>query len=194
MKKILSILLAFCLLLPCAAAMCEATAAPSLHDCRYYFEHKLLPTELYQNAEQMLAFLRENGLYAMWRNFAINNGADPVYPEDRYRFEEQTLDDGTLLVRLTFPKPEDSLLCGRVYMLRNPETGEAGYFTVEYDTFMGEAWFLCGWTPNGNHMNYSGMDPLPSPDSTDYQAALDRETDAVIQLFREGAARDAAEE
>ena len=193
MKKMIALLLVFCLLLPCAA-LGEAAAAPSLHDCRYYFEHKLLPQELYQNAEQMLAFLRENGLYAMWRNFTTNNGADPVYTEDQFQYTEQSLEDGTLLIRMIFPKPEDSPLCGRVYMLRNPETGEAGYFTVEYEDFMGESWFLCGWTLKGNHMNYGGADSLPAPDSADYQAALDRETDAVIQLFREGAARDAAEE
>jgi hypothetical protein len=193
MKKITALLLALCLLLP-YVAFCEAAAAPSLHDYRYYFEHKLLPGELYGNAEQMLGFIRENGLYAMWRNFVTNNGGDPVYTEDQFRYTEQTLDDGTMLIRMDFPKPEDSPLCSRVYLLRNAETGEAGYFTVEYDNFMGEAWFLCGWTPKGDHKNFGGAEPLPAEDSADYQAALDRETDEVVRLFREGAVRDAAAE
>lgn len=195
MKKAIAFLLIICLLLPCAA-LCEAAQtaqAPSLHDLRYYFEHKLLPGELYQNTDQVSAFLRENGPYVMWRNFAQNNGGEVVYTEDQFAMEEVPLEGGGWLIRLTFPKPEDSLLCSRVYLLHNPETNESGYFTVEYDNFMGDAWFLCGWTPKGNHMNFSGVDNLPAPDSADYRAALDKEAEEVVRLFKEGAVRDAAE-
>ena len=198
MKKLFSLLLALCLLLPCASLGETAESAesekPTLHDIQYYFQHKLLPNEFYNNAEQLLPFLRENGLYTMWHNFSTANGWDDVYTPEYFTMTEYPRDDGLFLMLLTFPRPESDLLCSRIWLCQDPETGRAGIFTVEYDGFMGETWFLCGWTPKGSHKNYGGAWPMVDLADPASREALDGEIDQVIQLFRAGEPSDAPEE
>ena len=81
------------------------------------------------------------------------------------------------------PKPEDMTLCCRIYLCWNPETGTAGYYTVEYDNLLGETWFLCGWTANGTHMNYSIVSAVTDPEDPEYEAALEKELKAVLELM-----------
>ena len=192
MKKAILILFVFCLLLPCAA-ICETAeatdaeaSAPTLHDIRYYFEHKLIPHEFYTNAGQFVPFIRENGIFGLWRNFTQNNGLDLYYTEDQFSAMELPREDGLFLMLLTFPKPESNLLCSRIWLCRDPETDKAGVFTVEIDLFTGEAWFLCGWTPNGTHLNFGGASPLTDPSETGYREALDAEAGQIVELFRSG--------
>ena len=65
MKKWIALLLALCLLLPCTALgetaaeeAAEEAAEITPHDIRYYFEHRLLPSELYENTDQLTEYLR----------------------------------------------------------------------------------------------------------------------------------------
>ena len=113
-----------------------------------------------------------------------NNGADVCYAEDGFAAEELPREDGLYLMRLTMPRPEDTPLCSRIYLCRDPATDKTGYFTVEYDNLLGEAWFLCGWTPEGVHMNYGSAAALPDPDDPGYRAALDAEAEQVAGTFR----------
>lgn len=190
MKKWIALLLALCLLLPCAVlgeTAAEETAEEMVeitpHDIRYYFEHRLLPSELYENTEQLIGFLRQNGIYALWANFTGNNGFDVVYPEDAFGMAEFPQEDGTNVMMLSLPKPEDSPLCSRVYLCWNPETGKAGYYTVELDSFFGEAWYLCSWSVDGNHLDYGAINALPDPEDPGYADALQAEISAVLELM-----------
>jgi len=199
MKKIVSILLAVCLLLS-GTALCEAAetteaeqSASELHSIRYYFEHKLIPNEFYTNAGQFIPFIRENGLFRMWWNFTQSNGLDLYYTEEQFSALELPREDGLFLMLLTFPKPESDLLCSRIWLCRDPRTDKAGVFTAEMDLFMGENWFLCGWTPKGTHKNFGSAVPLPDPSDTGYREALDAEAVRVVELFRTGALDDPAE-
>ena len=109
MKKWIALLLALCLLLPCSAlgeTAAEETAGPTPHDIRYYFEHRLLPGELYENTDQLIGFLRKNGIYALWSNFTGNNGFDVIYPEDAFEMAEFPQEDGANVMMLSLPKPE----------------------------------------------------------------------------------------
>ena len=184
MKKWIALLLALCLLLPCAVlgeTAAEETAEEMVeitpHDIRYYFEHRLLPSELYENTEQLIGFLRQNGIYALWANFTGNNGFNVVYPEDAFGMAEFPQEDGTNVMMLSLPKPEDSPLCSRVYLCWNPETGKAGYYTVELDSFFGEAWYLCSWSADG------AINALPDPEDPGYADALQAEISAVLELM-----------
>lgn len=190
MKKWIALLLALCLLLPCAVlgeTAAEETAEEMVeitpHDIRYYFEHRLLPSELYENTEQLIGFLRQNGIYALWANFTGNNGFNVVYPEDAFGMAEFPQEDGTNVMMLSLPKPEDSPLCSRVYLCWNPETGKAGYYTVELDSFFGEAWYLCSWSADGNHLDYGAINALPDPEDPGYADALQAEISAVLELM-----------
>ncbi len=194
MKKWIALLVALCLLLPCAA-FCETAAEETAeeaaeitpHEIRYYFEHRLLPSELYENTDQLTEYLRKNGAYVLWANFTGNNGFDVVYPEDAFGTAEFPQDDGTNVMMLSLPKPEESPLCSRVYLCWNPETGKTGYYTVELDNFFGEAWYLCSWTADGVHMDYGAINPLPDPEDPGYADALQEEIGTVLQLMNSNA-------
>lgn len=190
MKKWIALLLALCMLLPCAALgetaaeeTAEEAAEITPHDIRYYFEHRLLPSELYENTEQLTGFLRKNGIYALWANFTGSNGFAVVYPEDAFGMAEFPQEDGTNVMMISLPKPEDSPLCSRVYLFWNPETGKTGYYTVELDSFFGEAWYLCGWSADGNHLDYGTINALPDPEDPGYADALQAEIAAVLELM-----------
>ena len=191
MKRWIALLLMICLL-PCAALCGEAAAAaeaaekeesPTLHDARYYFEHRMLPDYFYNNRDALVSYLRRNGVFTLWERFCQNNGLDPTYEEDRFGVREFPQEDGTEVMILTLPKPEDMTLCCRIYLCWNPETGTAGYYTVEYDNLLGETWFLCGWTANGTHMNYSIVSAVTDPEDPEYEAALEKELKAVLELM-----------
>ena len=187
MKKTLALLLALCLLLPCTAACADAaeTEAPSLHDYRYYFEHRYMTQPFFENPDQIMGIVAKYGVWQLWSDFMQNNGADPVYTAEDFSEEVLPQEDGSYLMRIILPKPEDSPLCGRLYLYWNPGTGEAGYYTIEYDNFMGEAWFLCGWSKNHDHLNFGGAAPLPDPSDPGYQKALDAEAAEVLKQPKE---------
>ena len=190
MKKWIALLLALCFLLPCAVfgetaaeETAEEAGQPTPHDIRYYFEHRLLPGELYENTDQLIGFLRRNGIYALWASFTESNGFDTVYPEDAFGIAEFPQEDGTDVIMLALPKPESAPLCSRVYLCWNPETGKTGYYTVELDDFFGEAWFLCSWSADGVHLDYGAVSPLPDSEDPVYPDALRAEVSTVLELM-----------
>ena len=201
MKKWIALLLIFCLLLPCAA-LCETadtteetaeeTREITPHDVRYYFEHRLLPQDFFEYGETLIGYLRENGTYAIWEDLTQSNGFDVIYSGEEYGLAEYPQEDGTEVIMLTFPKPEDTPLCSHVYLCLNPETGAQGYYTVEYDNFFGESWYLCCWTKDGNHLDYGVINPLPDPEDPGYADALNAEIATVLELLATGAAPEAS--
>ena len=68
-------------------------------------------------------------------------------------------------------------------MCWNEETGAAGYYTVEYDDFLGEGWCLCEWKENGNHIFHGMTGALPDPEDPEYESALGAELKAVLALM-----------
>ena len=185
MKRLTALLLCCFLMLTCCMTA-RADDEPTLHDVRYYFEHRLLPNELHNNAAELVHFLQANGLYRLWMNFTEANNLDTFYTEDE--FSLCTLTDvrqgeNAVLIRLTMPVPEDTPLCLRIYMYWDPDTGKTGYYTIEYDNFFGDTWFLCSWDKDGNHMDYGTIDTVVDPADPGYQNALDMEFEKILELL-----------
>lgn len=190
MKKLLAMLIALMLLaLPALAdaatetdaatdAAAEQTEGVTLERMRYYFEHNVLPRYFYEDPANMLDVLKTNGIYRLWQALADENGVEYPYQEADYNLRWYDLDGGATALLIEMPAPEVSPQCLRVYMIYNQETGASGYYTVEYDNFMGETAFLCGWTPDGTHMNYGGA-PILDPAADDYEAQLEAEVQQV---------------
>ena len=79
------------------------------------------------------------------------------------------------------PEPDGNTLCYRVYMIYNAETGTAGYYTVESDTFSPDTAFICSWDANGTHYNYGGMDVL-DPAAADFEEQLLNEMQIIAEI------------
>ena len=191
MRKWIALLLAFCLLIPCTAFGETAVETetgnetPSLHSVRYYFEHQLLPQLLYADPEVLITFLEREGTFELWNRYTEQYGLEAYYTADVFGEELVTTDDGILMMVVKMPAPEETPLCSRIYLCLDKNTGKAGCYTVEYDNFMGEAWFLCGWTMEGNHMNFGTIPALPDPESPDYAEALRAEREQVLSILKE---------
>ena len=201
MKKITLLLMVLCIAClsfcamaesaeaPVQEAAAEEAATPTLHDVRYYFEHRLLPSMYYDDPEKLLDTLRDPGAFDIWLWLTEQVGMDVTYQEENFRFRELNREDGIYMLIQELPKPEDTPLCSRLYFCYQAETKTAWYYTIEYDNFFGESYFLCAWTQDGNHLDFG---TCPTVDSTaeNYEDQLAAEADLVAQSIL-GSASDA---
>lgn len=153
-------------------------------EVRYAFEHDMLPRYFYDNPQNLIDHVLSDGVFILWESVATENGADVRYGAGDYAETLYTYDDGTELVQLDLPEPDASLLCYRIYLLYNPNTGEAGYYTVESDDFLPGEGFVCMWDAQGNHVNFGAT--LQAPDKGDpaYGALLADEAAAILAITR----------
>ena len=158
-----------------------AQGGVTLEQIRYHFEHSAMPRYFYEDPANMLDVLGEVGVFPVFAALADENGV--AYPYESEDFSERLydLDDGTTILQVVMPRPETSPQCYRIYLVYNSGTGNAGYYTVEFDNLLGETAFLCGWTPDMTHMNYGGAAIL-DPSGDDYEAQLATEAGQVAEL------------
>ena len=134
----------------------NAESGVTLERMRYHFEHSAIPRYFYDDPANMLKVLREQSVYRLWTALADENGVDYPYTAEDFTEHWYDLDDGATILQVEMPAPEVSPQCLRIYMVHNPDAGTAGYFTVEYENLLGESAMLCGWSPEGEHVNYGG--------------------------------------
>ena len=153
----------------------------TLEQVRYHFEHNAVPRYFYEDPANVLAALREQGMYMLWTALADENGVAYPYQADDFEEYWYELTDGSTILQIVMPDPEATPQCYRIYLLYNPTTGEAGYYTAEYDNFFDESAFLCGWDAQHSHMNYGGA-AVTEKGSSDYEDILRAELEQVAQL------------
>ena len=145
----------------------------SLERARYHYEHSALPRYFYDNPENMLRVMEESGAYRLWTSLADENGVKYPYQSGDYAENLYTTGDGATILQIIMPRPEAEPQCYRVYMLYNPATGDAAYYTVEYEGLLGEDALLCGWSRNLEHTVYGGAAVLDESDGGYREALLD---------------------
>ena len=162
--------------------------AVTLFDIRYYFEHRMLPKAFYQAPEETIASLLETGLYDRWSSYTAAHDYAAPYNAEAFDAREMMQDSGIRMLMLEMPQPENTLLCYRIYLCFDRDTGTSAYFTAEYSKYEGvfdECCLLCGWKPDGTHQYYSEGQILPDRSEPEYEKALAEEATAVLNLMRE---------
>ena len=159
----------------------EEDAGWTPQEVRYQFEHSMLPRYFYEVPEDMMRVMEENGVYALWEVTALENGADPAYPEEDYVERWYEAEDGTTILQIDLPEPDANTLCWRVYMLYNLKTGDKGYYTVESDDFLTDSSFICTWAEDRTHSVLDGA-PILDRNSADYEEELQAEAEHIAQL------------
>ena len=165
-----------------AAAAGDGAAAGrvSLARMRYHFEHSALPRYFYEVPENMLEVMGGPGAYALWVSLADENGV--VYPYGPGDFAQRWYAvGGATILQIEMPAPEESPQCFRAYLVYDPQTGAAGYYTAEYDNLLGENALLCGWSAALEHVVYGGA-AMVKKGSDGYEAALLEEAKQVAAL------------
>ena len=141
----------------------------SLHDFRYYFEHRYLPRTYYQYRGVFINRLAKERdiLYKLFCLFADHNEVKHNYSENQFRIDSGKLDDKVYYLAFTFPDPEESPLCKYAYLFFDLNFSKAAYFTVERgneanftnrERAMKMPYYVCSWTQEGNHENFGTHD------------------------------------
>ena len=185
--RLIAILIALMLALLPALAIAEtdADAGYTAAEVRYAFEHNMLPRYFYADPQNLIDHVADMGLYVLWASVATENGADPTYPEEDYVVHVYDLEDGGTLMQIELPDPDANLLCYRIYFLYNSETGEAGYYTAESDTFSPNACYLCSWNEDHTHLNFGSVDVISRSDAN-YEEELEAEAERIQALAKDG--------
>jgi len=160
-----------------------AQTGVTLERIRYHFEHSAMPRFFYEDPATVLDVVKEVGVYPVFAALANENGVAYPYQETDFKENLYNQDDGTVVLQVVMPRPEVTPQCYRIYMVYNADTGDADYYTVEFDDMMGETAFLCGWNPDMTHLNYGGAAIL-NPEDEDYQRLLETEAAQVAELAR----------
>ena len=182
---------------PAAADAAEAADAEdayggvTLAQLRYHFEHSALPRYFYEAPDNMLDVLDRVGAYALFTSLADENGVAYDYSDEDFAQALYASADGTLLLQLDLPQPENTPDCYRIYMLYDPDTQAAAYYTLEYDAMavelggpqdaLSESAFLCGWDAEGTHGNYGGVN-VPRKGIDGYDDALYAEAEGLAEF------------
>lgn len=154
----------------------------SIQRVRYYFEHSILPRYFYDVPEEMLSAIGSAGVFSLWKLICDENGYDAnFYNEEDYVNRWYSADDGTVIVQVLLPEPDDNTLCYRVYFVYNAEENVKGYYTAESDTFTPDSEFICSWTEDGIHRNFGTVDLLDKT-SEDYESELLGQAQMIADL------------
>jgi hypothetical protein len=138
---------------------------------RYVVEHKILPNILFSVGPRFVIDMAKDASENLYELYRLNQRHIPSYqcPYSPKDFSSRLFIFATgnnfqsyaVIVCLNMPKPEDQLLCYRIYLCWESSTERIAYFTVERDTNCGYP-MLCRWTKSGNHINYG-----PSPNNAE---------------------------
>ena len=125
------------------------------HSIRYFFEHKLMPEGFYKEKEKFIMLLLEDKeiLFRTIDDLFNKQGFINPYTADQFDIDAAKLEDDVLIVKVTFPEPEEEPLCYCSYMLFTKDLEKKCYFCIEKgqeEDFP----FVCSWSPDGVHHNY----------------------------------------
>lgn len=127
------------------------------HGIRYIFEHKMLPQWFFEDTTKFVGVLlnSKDVLYNIINDIFEKENVENPYSEDDFKVEAAKLTDNVLFVKISFPKPEEEPLCYCSYLLFDEKFEKKRYFCIERGNELGEELpFVCGWTPDGTHVNY----------------------------------------
>lgn len=127
------------------------------HGIRYVFEHRVLPQWFFEDTQKFVGVLLNNKevLYDFINDIFEKENVENPYSEDDFKVEAAKLTDNVLFVKISFPEPEEEPLCYCSYMLFDEKFEKKRYYCIERGNEAGDFLpFVCGWTPEGTHVNY----------------------------------------
>lgn len=134
----------------------------NLHDALYIYEHKVLPTNFFNFKGDFVATIlkRKEVLYKVFDGMLAEEGISNPYTEEHFRVDVLRSDAELMVLKITFPEPDDQPLCYYSYLFIDKELEKLRYFGVERGTGLGGVQkYLCSWTPDGEHLNHGVYDP-----------------------------------
>ena len=126
------------------------------HGVRYVFEHRILPQWFYEDKEQFVGLLLhdKNVLFRVINNIFEKEEVSNPYTEDDFGVIASKVTEDVLMIKITFPAPEEEPLCYCSYLFFDHDFEKINYFCIEKGNEYGENYpFVCSWDEDG-HSNY----------------------------------------
>ncbi|MCR4647348.1 MAG: hypothetical protein K5695_18395 [Oscillospiraceae bacterium] len=139
----------------------------NLHDVNYYFQHKLMPELFYEDMAQFVGTVLQQGsawLCDVHRDLFEQGDLAFPYSEEDYAIQPVKYDDGTFILLISPPSPEETPLCYCIILIFDPDFSKPAFYTLEKSgspSRRAPGAYLCGWDAEGCHMNYGPFDVDP---------------------------------
>ena len=127
------------------------------HSVRYLFEHRLLPKWFFEDKMELIAMLLHDKktLPGILSRIFEKEGLENPYTEDQFNVEPAKLTDEIMMLKLTFPEPEEEPLCYCAYLFFDKDFKKPAYYSIEKgNEESGDQVFVCSWTAKGKHVNH----------------------------------------
>ena len=127
------------------------------HGVRYLFEHRLLPQFFFTETENFIGTLlsEKDVLYRIIDSLFRKEDLENPYTAGQFSAEAAKITEQILMIKITFPKPEEAPLCYRTYLFFDTDFGKLGYYSVEKNSgIIDDEPFVCSWSRDGQHRNY----------------------------------------
>ncbi len=123
------------------------------------FEHRLLPQWFFEETEKLVGLVLQNKgiLYQIIDDIFAKEKVKNPYSASQFDMETAKLTDEVMMLKLTFPMPEEEPLCYCSYLFFNKGFEKLGFFCIEKGNALGNAKeepFVCAWTQERSHVNY----------------------------------------
>ena len=125
----------------------------------YYFQHKLIPQTFFEDRVKFVNALAAQGsnvLYAGLKGVLDHFNIESPYTLDMFGVDVMQYSQDVLIIKVTFPEPDEVQLCYCAYMIFDPKCKKQMYFCAEKGA---EHTFLCGWNKANEHINYGTCVP-----------------------------------
>jgi len=127
------------------------------HEIRYQLEHVLLPKKFYYDKIDFVCSLLNDRAYLfnmIDEMFKVLNLTNPYQISD-FNVQELKLGEEVMVIKLTFPEPEEEPLCYCCYLFFDTGFKNSEYYLVEMGKiFDNTEPFICSWKPDGTYNKY----------------------------------------
>ena len=139
----------------------------------YFLEHRFLRDQFFIEPMSILNITFE-GLMNFFKEIYKSKNCEFTYANEDFNIERFKIDNYYIMI-VSFPKPQEALLCDRIYFLYNEDLQDKKIVTIEraIDEPKG---FLCSWDENKQHHNYGEIASLDwDEDNKNMMIALERQ-------------------
>ena len=127
------------------------------HGVRYQFEHRFLPEMFFEDKAQFIGIVLKdkNILFRVIDEIFTKGEVPNPYSEDDFTIDAARIAEHVLMLKISFPEPEEEPLCYCSYLFFDDEFEKLGYFCIEKGNEESNSYpFVCSWTPEGTHVNH----------------------------------------
>lgn len=97
---------------------------------------------------------KKDVLHTIFQKICNDAGIDNHYKEEQFTSKILDVHQETIILKITFPEPEEESLCYHSYLIFEKDFSKAAVFTIEKGgEYSHGVPFVCAWSKEGGHHN-----------------------------------------